>query len=139
MVEATQAMRLGGDDTHTISSAPLEVESEVVRSPHATQNDVAWCALEFALIDSRMMWHLPSKVASAALLLSRSISKQLPVWPAPFERLSGYTENDLQACAAEMLQFLHMAPIQPHQATLNKYRYLDLIRSIYRFHHDQQS
>jgi hypothetical protein len=132
MVEATQSLPLGCDDARTLSSAPLQVESEVIHSPHATPHDAAWCVLEFALIDSLLMGHLPSKLASAALLLSRSTSKQLPVWPAHFERLSGYTEVDLQACVAEMWQFLQVAPIQPHQATMKKYRRVELIRSIYR-------
>jgi len=68
--------------------------------------DVAWHLLELSLLDMRLVRHLPSRAASAALLLGRRLAGQRPAWPAALASLSGYSEGDLEPCAGEFRQVL---------------------------------
>jgi len=76
--------------------------------------------LELALIDVRMIRHEPSKVVSAALLLSNEIMGR-PVWPEKMVQISRHSYTALRGCAAELLALLRAAPSGMLQAVREKY------------------
>jgi hypothetical protein len=68
--------------------------------------DAAWYVMELSLLDIRMVRHMPSHLAAAALLLSNRLAGQLPAWPESLAHLSGYKEPSLEACAGELRELL---------------------------------
>jgi len=76
--------------------------------------------LELALVDVRMIKHEPSKVVSAALLLSNEIMGR-PVWPEKMVQISRYSETVLRGCAEELRALLRAAPSGTLQAVRKKY------------------
>jgi len=57
--------------------------------------------VELALVDIRMIRHAPSKLVSAALLLSNEIMGR-PAWLDRMAQISRYSEMDLRGCAEEL-------------------------------------
>lgn len=76
--------------------------------------------LELALVDVRMIRHEPSKVVSAALLLSNEIMGR-PAWPEKMVRISRHSYTALRGCAAELRALLRAAPSGTLQAVREKY------------------
>jgi len=76
--------------------------------------------LELALVDVRMIKHEPSKVVSAALLLSNEVMGR-PAWPAKMVQISRYSDTVLRGCAEELRALLRAAPSGTLQAVRKKY------------------
>eukprot|EP00930_Biecheleria_cincta_P002968 TRINITY_DN10391_c0_g2_i1.p1 TRINITY_DN10391_c0_g2~~TRINITY_DN10391_c0_g2_i1.p1 ORF type:complete len:448 (-),score=69.09 TRINITY_DN10391_c0_g2_i1:275-1618(-) len=76
--------------------------------------------LELALVDVRMIKHEPSKVVSAALLLSNEILGR-PIWPETMVLISRYSSTALRGCAEELRALLRAAPSGTLQAVRRKY------------------
>jgi hypothetical protein len=79
--------------------------------------DTAWYVMELSLLDIRMIRHVPSHLAAAALLLSNRRAGQRPAWPEMLAHLSGYTELDLEACVGELRELLEFDAM--HSDALN--------------------
>jgi len=76
--------------------------------------------LELALVDMRMIKHEPSKVVSAALLLSNEIVGR-PAWPEKMVQISRYSDTALRGCAEELRALLRAAPSGTLQAVRKKH------------------
>lgn len=99
---------------HALADFP---EEETVRTLNVqVREDVAWYALELALLDIHMIGYLPSHIAAAALLLSRRLCRCQTAWPVVLIRLTGKMETDLELCTDELSQLLEEAPQSPLQA-----------------------
>lgn len=59
--------------------------------------------LATALLDHRMIRHVPSMLVSAAILVSNElVARPGPLWTAALTLQSGYTEMDLRPCVEEL-------------------------------------
>lgn len=86
--------------------------------PHG---ELARYLLELALVDLRMVKHAPSRLVSAALLLSNELLGRPSVWPDIMAQQSRHAEQALRACAEEMRALLRAAPTSSLQAVRKKY------------------
>jgi cyclin B len=76
--------------------------------------------LELALVDVRMIKYAPSRLVSAALLLSNEIVGR-PAWPQRMVQISRYSGTALRVCADELRALLRAAPSGALQAVRKKY------------------
>jgi len=76
--------------------------------------------LELALVDVRSIRHSPSRLVSAALLLSNEIMGS-QAWPERMAQISRHSEVALRACVEELLGLLRAAPSGSLQAVRKKY------------------
>lgn len=76
--------------------------------------------LELALVDVRMLKHAPSRLVSAALLLSNEVVGR-PAWPQRMVQISRYSDTALRGCADELRALLRAAPSGALQAVRKKY------------------
>jgi len=76
--------------------------------------------LELALVDLRMIKHAPSRLVSAALLLSNEIVGR-PAWPQAMVQISRYSDAALRGCVDEFRALLRAAPSGALQAVRKKY------------------
>lgn len=76
--------------------------------------------LELALVDVRMIKHSPSRLVSAALLLSNETMRR-HAWPERMAQISRHSETALRPCAEELRALLRAAPSGSLQAVRKKY------------------
>lgn len=76
--------------------------------------------LDLALIDVRVIKYAPSKLVSAALLLSNEIMGR-PTWPDRMVQVSRYSDTALRGCVEELRGLLRAAPSGALQAVRKKY------------------
>merc|ERR1712137_1126033 len=70
------------------------------------QKQVVKYILELAILDIKMIRHLPSFLVTAALYLSNKKLGKNPVWPSDLASLSPYEESEIWACQIELEMIL---------------------------------
>lgn len=83
--------------------------------------EVAQYLVELALLHLPMIRHTPSRIVSAALLLSNELMGRASAWPPVMEQHSRHTEQQLRECANEFRVLLENAPGHWLQAVQKKY------------------
>mmetsp|Transcript_46639 Transcript_46639/g.149834 ORF Transcript_46639/g.149834 Transcript_46639/m.149834 type:complete len:378 (-) Transcript_46639:63-1196(-) len=78
--------------------------------------------LELAITDIKLIRHAPSRMVSAAILLSNELLRRGPVWPAAMEHHSHYRESDLRTCANELRVLWEGAATSSLQAVRRKFQ-----------------
>eukprot|EP01105_Mastigella_eilhardi_P020960 TRINITY_DN5034_c0_g2_i1.p1 TRINITY_DN5034_c0_g2~~TRINITY_DN5034_c0_g2_i1.p1 ORF type:complete len:440 (+),score=122.91 TRINITY_DN5034_c0_g2_i1:161-1480(+) len=58
--------------------------------------------IELSLLDHRLLEHLPSLVAAAAVYLTRRMYEVRPFWDGTLQYYTQYTEDDVQPCARQL-------------------------------------
>eukprot|EP00930_Biecheleria_cincta_P004791 TRINITY_DN10571_c0_g1_i3.p1 TRINITY_DN10571_c0_g1~~TRINITY_DN10571_c0_g1_i3.p1 ORF type:complete len:479 (+),score=89.39 TRINITY_DN10571_c0_g1_i3:66-1502(+) len=76
--------------------------------------------LDLALVDLSMIKHAPSKLVSAALLLSNEIMGR-PGWPHGMAQITRYLENHVRGCSEELRALLRADRSSSLQAVRTKY------------------
>jgi len=84
--------------------APLQSANEC----DAAHRELVWYLASLSLLEVKCMRHLPSHLASAALMLSNEALGRHPIWPQALVDRCGYSEQVLRPCAEE-LRALHRA------------------------------
>jgi len=74
------------------------------------RNQFAWYFAELSLLDTNLVCYPPSHIAAAALILSNRVMGARTVWPDALAEMTGYAEDSLAACVAD-LNILHTATI----------------------------
>jgi len=87
----------------------------------SAHSELASYLLELSLVDLRMIRHAPSRLVSAALMLSNELLGRPIAWPAAMALQSRHEEQALRGCAEELRAHLHAAPDSSLQAVRKKY------------------
>lgn len=83
--------------------------------------ELAMYILELSLVEISMIRHTPSRVVSAALLLSNEVLGSCPAWPFEMSLNTQLPEHDLRECAEELRALLESAPEKKLVAVQKKY------------------
>jgi cyclin B len=76
---------------------------------------------ELALVDYKMMKYSYSNLAAAAIYLMFKIKNIKPEWTSDLRRASGYTEDQLKACARDMCMLFQNANKSSLKGVKNKF------------------
>jgi len=87
----------------------------------ALQREVSLYVLELGLLHMGMLRYKPSRMASAALLLSNQLLNRQPNWAANMVQYSQHSEGALRSCAEDLRALLKAAPTAKYQAIQKKY------------------
>jgi len=85
------------------------------------QREIAQYLIELALLDFRMIRHLPSHLCAAALMLSNELLGKPRAWPELMVQHARHTEVQLRPCAEELRALLDGAPAHWLQAVRKKF------------------
>jgi cyclin B len=77
---------------------------------------------ELALLEIKMVGYTPSRLVSAAILLSNEMQGRRVAWPSALQETTRHTEEDLRPCVEELRNLLEQAPAHWLQAVQKKYQ-----------------
>lgn len=81
---------------------------------------LAQYVLQLSLFETKFLDYKPSLIASSSIYLINKIRKRPESWPSSLEKLTGYSEKDLKACARQLCQLLERADELPNNKSLKK-------------------
>lgn len=76
--------------------------------------------LEASLFDMRMMKYRPSLMAASAMYLVNKLKKKQEAWEDKMIAATGYEEDELKACAKELLHLLEGLPTHNYAKNLRR-------------------
>lgn len=119
-MECTMLTTLG---FQLVSVTPVHFMDRLQRANrcNSLHRELAQYLVELALLDIKMVRHPPSRLVSAALLLSNELLGRYPVWPPTMVQQARHTEQQLRGCADEFRALLLAAPHNSLQAVRKKY------------------
>eukprot|EP01114_Cavostelium_apophysatum_P023216 TRINITY_DN8681_c0_g1_i1.p1 TRINITY_DN8681_c0_g1~~TRINITY_DN8681_c0_g1_i1.p1 ORF type:complete len:455 (+),score=90.38 TRINITY_DN8681_c0_g1_i1:36-1367(+) len=77
--------------------------------------------IEVSSLEYNLLQYLPSKVAAAAVYLSRKMCRITPSWTSTLVHYTGYKESDIIGCARDLNELLKGQATSKYQATRSKY------------------
>ena len=85
------------------------------------QREIAQYLIELALLDFRMIRHIPSHLCAAALMLSNELLGKPRAWPELMVQYARHTEVQIRPCSEELRALLDGAPAHWLQAVRKKF------------------
>ncbi|MDR3736732.1 MAG: cyclin family protein [Acidobacteriaceae bacterium] len=83
---------------------------------------------ELQLLDYGMLRHLPSLVAAGAVYLSQKMVKGASGWSDYLREQSGHNEEEVKACAKELLAFAQSVTLQATKKKYSQRKYLEVAK-----------
>eukprot|EP01105_Mastigella_eilhardi_P020959 TRINITY_DN5034_c0_g1_i1.p1 TRINITY_DN5034_c0_g1~~TRINITY_DN5034_c0_g1_i1.p1 ORF type:complete len:488 (+),score=131.74 TRINITY_DN5034_c0_g1_i1:128-1591(+) len=88
---------------------------------NTTMHTMSKYLIELSLLDHRLLEHLPSLVAAAAVYLARRFYAVKPFWNATLQFYTKYTEDDVRPCAQHLKAAFSNARSASNRCIFKKY------------------